>query len=240
VERLERLAGLPGAESPAPQASAPPSATRGVASGDASTQPEAAPRGPAEGTPLVTGAGSSGASVEREAEAVAGEATVSPERVSEAAPSTKERKGRTSEPEPRGDREASAEAPVAGPHAPATGAVDTEMLRRSWPQVVDALKARRAMRLYASCQLATVGSFDGTTLELVFPPGRDVAAAKVTELSADLVEVLRELFGVAPTVTCTVREGSAIDLTDDEPPPSPEAAEALLKTQFGAELVEED
>jgi hypothetical protein len=45
---------------------------------------------------------------------------------------------------------------------------------------------------------------------------------------------------VAPTVTCTVREGSAIDLTDDEPPPSPEAAEALLKTQFGAELVEED
>ena len=114
------------------------------------------------------------------------------------------------------------------------------MLRRSWPQVLDALKAQRKMRLFASSQLATVGSFDGTTLELVFPPGRDVGAAKVRELSADLVEVLRELFGIAPAVTCTVREGSAIDVADDEPPPSPEAAEALLRAQFGAELVEED
>jgi hypothetical protein len=85
-----------------------------------------------------------------------------------------------------------------------------------------------------------VGSFDGDTLELVFPPGREVTAAKVGELSSDLVEILEELFGISPAVKCTVREGAAIEVTEDEPAPSPEAAEALLRSQFGAELVEED
>ena len=129
---------------------------------------------------------------------------------------------------------------VPQPHPPATGSVDTELLRRSWPQVLDALKARRKMVLFASAQVATVGSFDGRTVELVFPPGREVGAAKVEERSADLIEVLQELFGISPAVRCTVREGAAIDLTEDEPAPSPEAAEALLRAQFGAELVEEE
>jgi DNA polymerase-3 subunit gamma/tau len=224
VERLERLAGLPPPEASTSQdraahASASPPVTRGVPSGAVSARGD------------------------RRADAVAGGATVSPGQAAEAESSTKVGESRTSEPEPRGGREAVPEGRVEtsqGPHAPAAGAVDTEMLRRSWPQVLDALKAQRKMRLFASSQLATVGSFDGTTLELVFPPGRDVGAAKVRELSADLVEVLRELFGIAPAVTCTVREGSAIDVADDEPPPSPEAAEALLRAQFGAELVEED
>ncbi|MGH2765239.1 MAG: DNA polymerase III subunit gamma/tau, partial [Actinomycetota bacterium] len=82
-------------------------------------------------------------------------------------------------------------------HAPDAAAVDAEMLRRSWPQVLDALKARRKMVLFASAQVATVGSYDGQTLELVFPPGREVGAAKVEERSPDLVEVLGELFGVS-------------------------------------------
>jgi hypothetical protein len=115
--------------------------------------------------------------------------------------------------------------------------VDAEMLRRSWPQVLDALKARRKMVLFASAQVATVGSFDGEQLELVFPPGREVGAAKVQERSSDLVEVLDELFGVSPKVHATVREGTV--LVDDEPPPTPEAAEELLKAQFGAEVVDE-
>jgi DNA polymerase-3 subunit gamma/tau len=122
-------------------------------------------------------------------------------------------------------------------HAPDAGAVDAEMLRRSWPQVLDALKARRKMVLFASAQVATVGSFDGEQLELVFPPGREVGAAKVQERSSDLVEVLDELFGVSPKVHATVREGTV--LVDDEPPPTPEAAEELLKAQFGAEVVDE-
>ena len=219
VERLERLAGLPTPDaSTSPdreaQASASPPVTRGVPSGAPSDTPTTRADGPGG----VSGGPSEG---EREA---AGEPEPPGGRV-----------GPDDEPRGGGDGPG-----AAGPHAPAAGAVDTEMLRRSWPQVLDALKAQRKMRLFASSQLATVGSFDGTTMELVFPPGRDVGAAKVRELSADLVEVLRELFGIAPAVTCTVREGSAIDVADDEPPPSPEAAEALLRAQFGAELVEED
>jgi DNA polymerase-3 subunit gamma/tau len=125
-------------------------------------------------------------------------------------------------------------------HAPRAGAVDTEMLRRSWSQVVEALKARRKMIASANAQLATVGTFDGTTLELILPPGRDFAARKLEEKKEEMVSVLQELFGISPVVRCTVREGTAVDLTDDEPPASPEAAEALLKAQFGAELVEEE
>jgi hypothetical protein len=141
-----------------------------------------------------------------------------------------------------GERGADEGAPTgaAGAHAPAASAVDAELLRRSWAQVLDALKARRKMVLFASAQVATVGSFDGETLELVFPPGREVGAAKVEERSADLVEVLEELFGVAPKVRSSVREGTVLEAEDDEPPPSPEAAEALLRAQFGAEVVDEE
>ncbi|MGH2766162.1 MAG: hypothetical protein ACRDKA_09655, partial [Actinomycetota bacterium] len=84
-----------------------------------------------------------------------------------------------------------------------------------------------------------VGSYDGQTLELVFPPGREVGAAKVEERSPDLVEVLGELFGVSPKVRATVREGTVLESVDDEPPASPEAAEELLKAQFGAEIVDD-
>ncbi|HKX25140.1 MAG TPA: hypothetical protein VJP08_02360 [Actinomycetota bacterium] len=190
----------------------------------------------------------------------AGGATVSPVQVPEAERSEEARETQPSEPEPRGSREApEAERrepaargepePRGGPeasgsgkraHAPEAGAVDAEMLRRSWPEVLEALKARRKMVLFASAQVATVGSFEGETIELVFPPGREVGAAKVEERSADLIEVLQELFGIAPTVRCTVRQGTAVEATEDEPPPSPEAAEALVRAQFGAEVVEEE
>jgi DNA polymerase-3 subunit gamma/tau len=137
------------------------------------------------------------------------------------------------------EADASAAPKGAGAHAPSAAAVDAEMLRRSWPQVLDALKSRRKMVLFASAQVATVGSFDGEQLELVFPPGREVGAAKVQERSSDLVEVLDELFGVTPKVRATVREGTVVETVEDEPPPTPEAAEELLKTQFGAEVVDE-
>ncbi len=123
------------------------------------------------------------------------------------------------------------------PHAPDASAVDAEMLRRSWPQVVDALKDRRKMKLHAVAQLATVSTYDGETLELVFPPGREFAARLTEENVADLKAALQSLFGIAAAVRCTVREGATLEA--DEPPPSPEAAEALLKTQFGAEVVDD-
>lgn len=124
-------------------------------------------------------------------------------------------------------------------HAPDAGAVDAQMLRRAWPQVVEALKARRRMVLFANAQVATVGTFDGSTLELVFPPGREFGARKIEQKQGDLCEVLSELFGISPTIRCTVREGTVPEPESDEPPASPEAAEDLLRRQFGAEVVEE-
>jgi DNA polymerase-3 subunit gamma/tau len=124
-------------------------------------------------------------------------------------------------------------------HAPDAGAVDAQMLRRAWPQVVEALKARRRMVLFANAQVATVGSFDGSTLELIFPPGREFGARKIEQKQGDLQDVLSELFGISPTIRCTVREGTVSEPESDEPPASPEAAEDLLRRQFGAEVVEE-
>jgi DNA polymerase III subunit gamma/tau len=214
VERLERLAGLP-AEGPAAEAPTDP------ALGPAPTREASAPPSVARGAP------SGDASAVPDEESARGSAEGTP-LVTEAD---------TSAASAKRDEETQSQAT---PRAPRAGAVDAEMLRRSWPEVLEALKARRKMVLFASAQVATVGSFEEETIELVFPPGREVGAAKVEERSADLIEVLQELFGIAPTVRCTVRQGTAVEATDDEPPPSPEAAEALVRAQFGAEVVEEE
>jgi hypothetical protein len=118
--------------------------------------------------------------------------------------------------------------------------VDTEMLRRGWGEVLEKLKGQRKMRLEATAKLATVGSYDGQTMELVFPPGRDFHAGMVQDKAGELTDVLGELYGVRPKIRCTVRQGMTVEPEADEPPPSPEAAEALLRAQFGAEVVEED
>jgi DNA polymerase-3 subunit gamma/tau len=133
------------------------------------------------------------------------------------------------------------EEPPAGPHAPAASSVSAEMLRRDWPQVVEALKSKRRMIAYANAQAATVGTFDGTTLELVLPPGSDFRARKLEEKSEELREVLKELFGISPKFSYTIRTGTVLELEEpDEPPPTPEAAEELVRQQFGAEVVEEE
>jgi hypothetical protein len=116
------------------------------------------------------------------------------------------------------------------------------MLRRSWPQVVERLKDRRRMQLHAVCALATVGTYEEGVLELVFPPGRNFAVQKVEEKGDELLEVLDEMFGVAPKLRCTIREGMVLEpsVEEDEPPASAEDAAALLREQFGAEVVEEE
>jgi DNA polymerase III subunit gamma/tau len=227
LERLERLAGLPGPS--AEESSVPSPGTRGVPSDDASASSE---------------------SVEETGGSIRA-ATVSPpgsepasSGVEEAAQTTREPEPRDradgpaqpkSEPEPRGRSEASP--PRA--HAPAASAVDTEMLRRSWADVIEALKERRKMVLFANAQLATVGTYDGETLELVFPPGKEFGAKKIEDKRGELVEVLEALFGITPKVLCTVRAGMVPEAEpESDDPPSPEAAEALVKEQFGAEVVE--
>jgi DNA polymerase-3 subunit gamma/tau len=142
-------------------------------------------------------------------------------------------------PEPR---RAPAGLPTPGPHTPAASAVDAQMLRRSWPQVVERLRERRRMQLHAVCQLATVGSYEEGILELIFPPGRTFAVQKVEEKADELREVLEEVFGVAPKLRCTVREGTALEpsMEEEDPPASAEDAAALLRDQFGATVVEEE
>jgi DNA polymerase-3 subunit gamma/tau len=130
----------------------------------------------------------------------------------------------------------------AGPHTPDTSAVDAQMLRRSWPQVVERLKERRRMQLHAVCALATVGAYEEGVLELVFPPGRTFAVQKVEEKGDELREVLQEVFGVSPKLRCTIREGMVLEpsVEEEEPPASAEDAAAILREQFGAEVVEEE
>ena len=157
-----------------------------------------------------------------------------PERPVEAEPEPAE------EPAARGEPSEPAEAPA--PEAPRSPAgVDADLLRRSWPQVVDTLKARRKMVLYANAEIATVGGYDGETLELVFPPDRPFGASKVEDKQDELAEILSEMFGIRPRIRCVVREGAAApESVLDEPPASPEAAEELLRKQFGAEVLAEE
>ena len=167
----------------------------------------------------------------------AAEAEAAPEaRPSPAPPPTPEPIAEASSPSPT---QPAAEPDEPPKPLPSPGSVDTEMLRRSWRDVLEQLKARRHMQLQATAELATVGSYDGSTLELVLPPGKDFAARKVEEKSLQLISVLEELFGIRPAIKCTVRQGMALEPETDEPPASPEDAEALLKEQFGAEVVEE-
>jgi hypothetical protein len=108
--------------------------------------------------------------------------------------------------------------------------------------VVERLRERRRMQLHAVCQLATVGSYEEGVLELIFPPGRTFAVQKVEEKADELREVLEEVFGVAPKLRCTVREGTALEpsMEEEDPPASAEDAAALLRDQFGATVVEEE
>jgi DNA polymerase III subunit gamma/tau len=235
VERLERLAGLPeqsGEASEPPSAdalSASPSPTRGVGSENASSAvtEDMAGKAAAEETGTEQRGG--------KARGAGSEATVSPREEDSSSFVPDDEAQTKSEPEPR----TRSESPKGRAHAPKASAVDTEMLRRSWADVVEALKERRKMVLFANAQLATVGSYDGETLELVFPPGKEFAARNVEEKRAELVEVIEGLFGITPKLRCTVRVGMVPEAepeTDD--PPSPEAAEALVREQFGAEVVE--
>jgi DNA polymerase III subunit gamma/tau len=241
LERLERLAGLPDS---APEGSAtPPSGSRAVPSEGASSEPAKKAEGPAgDAGARSKGRGRAGSEATAPESADEGKAggpavgaTVSP-RQEQKPPAAGDEEAKTNrEPEPSGRSEGSPRQA----HAPKASAVDTEMLRHSWADVVEALKERRKMVLFANAQLATVGSYDGETMELVFPPGKEFAARNVEEKRAELVEVLEGLFGITPTLRCSVRAGMVPEPEpESDDPPSPEAAEALVREQFGAEVVE--
>ncbi len=63
---------------------------------------------------------------------------------------------------------------TAHPHAASADNIDVAMLRRSWPTLIDHLGTARQPILKAILESATVATFDGSTLELAFPPDRKV------------------------------------------------------------------
>jgi DNA polymerase-3 subunit gamma/tau len=124
---------------------------------------------------------------------------------------------------------------------PTTGNVDTAMLRRSWPSLIDHLGQHRKMILRALLESATVADFDGETLELAFPPDKKFGVQKVESQSDDLRSALGELFGIKPRIVCIVREpvvggGVEVLVVEEEETPSEEEALRRLQEQLGAHV----
>ena len=102
---------------------------------------------------------------------------------------------------------------------------------------------------YASARLRTTGkttpparaAFDGTTLELVFPPERPYGVQKVIEREAELRQALQDLFGITPAITCVIRDPVAgpAEPVEDEPLSEDEAL-ARLASELGATPASED
>jgi DNA polymerase III subunit gamma/tau len=132
--------------------------------------------------------------------------------------------------------ETSNEAPSAPVLGAGTSAVDVSMLRTQWAALVQHLRGGGKRILAANLEVATPAVFDGSTLELVFPPDRRFGVKKVEERDGDLRGALEELFGISPVIVCSVREAVAgvIELEEDEAPLSEEEALARLTAELGA------
>ncbi len=131
------------------------------------------------------------------------------------------------------------------PHAASAENVDVSMLRRGWPSLIAHLGEMRQPILRAILESATVASFDGQTLELAFPPDKRFGVQKVEDRQEDLRGALTDLFGIAPEVTCVVRESrdpaggpAVIEVVDEDE--TPDEAEALRRLQevLGAQPVD--
>jgi DNA polymerase III subunit gamma/tau len=123
-----------------------------------------------------------------------------------------------------------------------SGDVDVEMLRRSWPTLVERLKTTRQMVLFSYIQSVTPVSYDGNLLELAFPPGQPFGVQKVEGRIEKLQEALNDVFGISPQIKCVVREaavGGVAVIEDDEPAPDEDAALERLKAELNAEIADD-
>lgn len=138
----------------------------------------------------------------------------------------------------KGGAAESSPAPAPSPaHAPSAQTLDLSTIRRSWQQLLDRLLEQRRMILRANLESATASAFDGTTLELAFPPGWKFAVTNVQAKEEELRQALADVFGVSPRIHCVAREqvgGPAVP--DEDPPTSREDAVARLKAELGAEV----
>jgi hypothetical protein len=131
------------------------------------------------------------------------------------------------------------------PRAADAGSVDVALLRRSWKSLLEHLSASREMILAAILESATVASYDGSTLELAFPPDRKVGPQKVDGKKAELQAALGDLFGIKPDIVCVVREArdaggpAVVELVEEDE--VLDEAEALKRVQemLGAQVAAE-
>ena len=218
LERLERLANLdPGSVVPSAEASLGPAA--GAApSGDTARPSDTA----SESAPAAAGT-SRGAEPPLVAAPAAPPLAASTEAEVEAAP------------------QVAPEAPGDVPHAASAGAVDVAMLRRSWPSLLDHLSQGQQPVLRALLQSATPASFDGETLELVFPPSFRNNLKQVAARIDKLQDALGDLFGVRPRIETVTREANipadepaVADLVEEAEEPTDEEALRKLKDVLGA------
>ncbi len=254
LERLERVAGITGggggsgaavsgSYSPPPSRSATaPAETGGGSQSPATATP--APPAPATPSPHVTPtemaarAGEPGAAGTGEAADPAPPAEAKkPKR------STKGGEASSAEEAASGPAEAgTAPEPTAVPVLGAgTSAVDVTMLRSNWATVISHLRSSGKAVLPSFLEIATPAAFDGTTLELVFPPERPYGVQKVMEREGELRQALQDLFGISPAIACVIREPVAgpPEPVEDEPL-SEEEALARLAAELGATPATED
>ena len=132
------------------------------------------------------------------------------------------------------------------PHAADAGNVDVAMLRRSWPALLDHLGQMRQPVLRAFLESATPAEYDGTTLQLAFPPAKKFGVERVMARLDFLRQALGDLFGITPVITCVVRESrdplggaAAVEIVEEDDAPTDEA-EALRRVQemLGAQPIE--
>ena len=128
------------------------------------------------------------------------------------------------------------------PQAADAASVDVAMLRRSWGSVIQHLGQRKQAVLRALMESATPTSFDGTTLEIAFPPTFKNTVKQVESREAAFQQVLQELFGISPAIICVVRESRSGDdavhvEAVEEDDAAGDDAEALRRVQemLGAE-----
>jgi len=142
---------------------------------------------------------------------------------------------------PPSDR-AATQMPV--PQAADAGSLDVAMLRRSWGALIDHLGQLRQPILRAVLESATVASFDGETLELAFPPDKRFGVQKVQDRQDDLLQALGDLFGIAPRITCVVRESRepggapSVEIVEEEDTPSDDEALRRVQEMLGATPLE--
>jgi len=253
LERLERLAGVPGTEgvAAATAATAAAGAAEAAPPPTVRAEPKEAPSGkprsrkvkeehaadeaaavtePNEDVPAAEGSIPAGDEAGDEPQSTASaDANGDPARRPEERPSTGE----------GAPRAPGAEESPAEPHAPSTGALDLHTIRRSWKQLLDVLRERRQMILSANLESATAMSWDGETMEILFPPGRKFGVEKVQAREPELQSAFVDVFGVSPKIVCLTRDAVAQDVVhledEDAEPVTTEDAVARLRAELGAE-----